>query len=180
MDIKWNPSESIQTVRNNVPGCPIYEGSKFFIFGVLNNNRVWVSSHGEYNGKSFDLPANVSIQYFCKHGWTLQASIRRVPNMRPDPSGNPGLLIAPGTAGTWDYTLEKFQGRWGMLESYESIANQAVATNETIVTIRNRWYSDKMPLSELIPLLQAQMPNLNLVNGFHCRATNPPLGSYPE
>jgi hypothetical protein len=178
MDIKRTPYESITTVRANVPLCPIYEGSKFFIFGALANAAVWVSSHGEFHNETFTVPPGISIQYFCRHGYTLEANIRRVPNMRQDPAGNPGLLIAPGAL-TNDYTLEKFQGRWGMLESYETIAERAVAANVTIVTIRNRWWSDKVKVSELIPLLRAQMPNLNLVNGFHCRATTPPLGSYP-
>ena len=186
MDIQRVRSEPIDGaggVRVTNPGCVITEKQTYIIFGPLIQNRVWISAHGKtvtgWIGKRFDLPAAVGLQFYCRHGWTLTAPIRRIPAMLPDPGGNPGLLIAPGTANVHDYILEKYQGRFGMMESYDSVARQSIATGETIVTIRNRAFNDSLRLSTLVGWLRADMPNLTMVHGFHCRAATPPLGDYP-
>ncbi len=186
MDIKRHRSEpldGVDGVRANNPNCVITERRTYIIFGSLNQNRAWISAHGTtvtgWFGRTFDLPAAVGLQFYCRHGWTLTAPIRRIPNMLPDPAGNPGLLIPAGTAGVHDYTLEKYQGRWGLLESYDSIARRSIETGETIVTIRNRFFNDDLKLSTMVGWLRGEMPNLNMVHGFHCRAATPPLGNYP-
>jgi hypothetical protein len=179
--INWSRSEDLATVRAAVPACAILERAGYIIFGPRNAGAVWISSHGKFENQTFDLPAGVSIQYFCRHGWNLVAAIRRIPGMRPDPQGNPGMLVGPGPlANIADYSLTKWQGRWGMLESYEDVANHAVNSGATIVTVRNRWYASSVRLSALINKLRSDMPNLILVNGLFCRALDPSLGSYPQ